>query len=164
MLLKDCIEFSKGCQECQIHAGIQHALASKLHVIVKPWPFRGWALDLIGEIRQSSVNSHKYILVGIDYFTNWIEVVPLVNADQEAIIDFIQRHIIYRLGISETITTDQGPMFTGQMMPNFTSEMGINLLTSTPYYAQANGQVEESNKIIIGLIKKHVGEEAKELA
>jgi hypothetical protein len=25
--------------------------ASELHSIVKPWPFRGWAIDLIGEIK-----------------------------------------------------------------------------------------------------------------
>nr|KYP40711.1 Uncharacterized protein Mb2253c family [Cajanus cajan] len=28
--------------------------------------------------------------------------------------------------------------------------------TSTPYYAQVNGQVEAANKVVIGLIKKHV--------
>ena len=33
-ILKDCIEFSKGCQECQRHSGIQHVPASKLHSIV----------------------------------------------------------------------------------------------------------------------------------
>lgn len=49
-MLKDCIEFAKVCQECQIHAGIQHVPASELHSIIRPWPFRGWALDLIGEI------------------------------------------------------------------------------------------------------------------
>ncbi|XP_058733168.1 uncharacterized protein LOC131604762 [Vicia villosa] len=52
-MLKDCIEFAKGCQECQIHAGIQHAPASELHAIIKPWPFRGWALDLIGDVRPA---------------------------------------------------------------------------------------------------------------
>lgn len=35
--------------------------------------------------------------------------------------------------------------------------MGFKLLKSTPYYAQANGQVEATNKVVIGLIKKHVG-------
>ncbi|XP_058784383.1 uncharacterized protein LOC131659176 [Vicia villosa] len=40
-ILKDCIEFAKGCQECQMHGGIQHVPASELHAIVKPWPFRG---------------------------------------------------------------------------------------------------------------------------
>ena len=31
----------------------------------------------------------------------------------------------------------------------------MKLLTLTPYYAQANGQVEATNKILISLIKKH---------
>jgi hypothetical protein len=46
-------------------------------------------------------------------------------------------------------------------MQEFAKEMGFKLLTSTPYYAQANGQVEAANKVIIGLIKKHVGKKQK---
>lgn len=52
---------------------------------------------------------------------------------------------------------DQGSVFTGRKMQEFTSEKRIKLLTSTPYYAQENGQVEATNKLIIGLIKKYVG-------
>jgi len=36
-MLKDCIDFAKGCQECQLHTGIQHVPTSELHLIVKPW-------------------------------------------------------------------------------------------------------------------------------
>ncbi|KAK2411280.1 protein NYNRIN [Trifolium repens] len=160
-MLKDCIEFAKGCQECQRHSGIQHVPASELHSIVKPWPFRGWALDLIGEIKPASSKNQRYILVGIDYFTKWIEVVPLPNVDQEAVINFIQNYIIYRFGIPETITTDQGSVFTGRKMQEFAQEIGFRLLTSTPYYAQANGQVEAANKIIINLIKKHIAQKPR---
>jgi len=78
-MLKDCIYFAKGCQECRRHAGIQRVPASELHSIVKPWPFRGWDLDVIGEIKPKSSKGHIYILVGIDYFTKWVEVVPLPN-------------------------------------------------------------------------------------
>lgn len=39
--------------------------------------------------------------------------------------------------------------------------MGFKLLTLTPYYAQSNRQVEASNKVIIGLIKKYVGKKPK---
>ena len=46
-------------------------------------------------------------------------------------------------------------------MKEFATEMGFKLLTSTPYYAQANGQVEAANKVVIGLIKKHVGKKPK---
>ncbi|CAJ2628893.1 unnamed protein product [Trifolium pratense] len=160
-MLKDCIDFAKGCQECQKHAGIQHVPASELHSIIKPWPFRGWALDLIGEIKPASSKNQKYIIVGIDYFTKWIEAIPLPNVDQEEVISFIQNHIIYRFGIPETITTDQGSVFTGRKMQEFARQTGFKLLTSTPYYAQANGQVEAANKIIIGLIRKHIAQKPR---
>ncbi|XP_058725880.1 uncharacterized protein LOC131597187 [Vicia villosa] len=68
---------------------------------------------------------------------------------------------VFRYGIPETITTDQGSVFTGRKMKEFAKETGFKLLTSTPYYVQANGQVEAANKFIINLIKKHVGRKPK---
>ncbi|XP_050876224.1 uncharacterized protein LOC127079917 [Lathyrus oleraceus] len=35
-MLKDCIEFAKGCQECQMHASVQHVPGIELHAIIKP--------------------------------------------------------------------------------------------------------------------------------
>lgn len=160
-MLKDCVEFSKGCQECQRHMSIQYMSACELHAIIKPWPFRGWALDIIGEIRPTSSKQQKFILVRIDYFTKWVKVIPLVKVDQEAVIEFIQKHIVYRFGIPETIATDQGSMFIGQKMQEFAGEAGFRLVTSTPYYAQTNGQVEAANKVIISLTKKHVSKKPK---
>nr|KYP72165.1 Transposon Ty3-G Gag-Pol polyprotein [Cajanus cajan] len=56
----------------------------------------------------------------------------------------------------QTITTDQGTIFTGRKVTRYAESRGIKLITSTPYYAQANGQVEAANKLIIGLIKSHI--------
>jgi hypothetical protein len=39
--------------------------------------------------------------------------------------------------------------------------MGIKLLNSSPYYAQANGQVEASNKIMIKIIQKKINQKPK---
>ncbi|XP_015957286.1 uncharacterized protein LOC107481515 [Arachis duranensis] len=94
---------------------------------------------------------HKFILVAIDYFTKWVEAVPLIEFGQNEIIDFIEEHIIHRFGIPQTLSTDQGTMFTGQRIKNFATSRNINMVTSTPYYAQANGQVEAANKILIML-------------
>ena len=73
----------------------------------------------------------------------------MVNFNQEVVIKFIQRHIIYRFGIPETITTDQGSIFNGRKVQESAKEVGFNLLTSTPYYAQENGQVEVANHVVI---------------
>lgn len=80
-MLKDYIEFAKGCQECQKYAGIQHLPASELHSMIKPWPFRGYALAITGEIHHASSIGDYFILVEIDYFTKWIEAIPLPKVD-----------------------------------------------------------------------------------
>lgn len=59
---------------------------------------------------------------------------PLENVDQDIMINFIQSHILCMFGIPKTITKNQGLIFTGQNMVEFASELGIKLLTSTPYY------------------------------
>jgi len=133
---------------------IQRVPASELHSIIKPWPFRGWALDVIAEIKPKSSKGHRYILVGIDYFTKWIEAIPLPEVTQDVVINFIQKYMIHRFGIPETITTDQGSVFTSRKMVKFVEKTGYKLLTSTPYYTQANGQVEAANKNIISIIKR----------
>lgn len=121
-MLKHYIELAKGCQECQRHTDIQHMSASELHAIIKLWLFRGWALDVIKEIQPASSKQQKFILIGIDYFTKWIQDIPLVKVDQDTVIEFIQNHIVYRFGIPYTITTDQRSVFVAQKMQEFAGE------------------------------------------
>lgn len=75
---------------------------------MKPWPIRGCDLYLVGEIRPTSSKKRIYTLVGIDYFTKWIKAIQLVNIDQEAVIDFIQRHIIFQFGIHKPLQLIKG--------------------------------------------------------
>lgn len=153
-ILKDCIKYSKGCQPCQKHGYIQRMPADELHSIIKPWPFRGWAMDLIGKIYPPSSKGHSFILVATDFFTKWIEAVPLKKAEQKDVIDFVKENIIHRFGIPESITTDQGTMFTGSEMRAFAEDYGIKLLNSSPHYPQSNGQAEASNKVVIRILQR----------
>ena len=160
-LVKDCIMFAKSCEECQRHGHIQNVPASELHSIIKPWPFRGWALDLIGQIHPVSSKGHKYILVGVNYFSKWVEAIALKEVTQQDVIDFIENNIVCRFGIPQTLTADQGTFFVGKKILEYANSRNIKMITSTPYYAQANGQVEAMNKIIISLIKKHIGQQTR---
>ena len=76
-MVKDSFEFAKSYEECQKHGKIQHMPTAELHSIVKPWLFQGWALDLFGQIHPPSSKGHKYMPVAIDYFTKWVEAIPL---------------------------------------------------------------------------------------
>ena len=68
-MLEDCFAYYKGCQECQKFGNVQSAPASAMNPIIKPWPFGGWGINLIGQIYPPSSKNHKFILVVKDYFT-----------------------------------------------------------------------------------------------
>jgi len=38
-------------------------------------------------------------LFGIDYFTKWVEAIPLREVTQNVVISFIQNYILHRFGI-----------------------------------------------------------------
>jgi transposase InsO family protein len=74
------------------------------------------------------------------------------------VINFVKEHVIHRFGIPQTITTDGGSVFISEEFKKFAADMGIKLIRSSPYYAQANGQAEASNQSLIKLIKRKIDE------
>jgi hypothetical protein len=109
--------------------------------------------DFIGQIHPTSSKEHRFMLVAMDYFTKWTKTVPLKNITHREVIEFIIQHIIHRFGIPQTLTTGQGTSFVSKEVREFAKLYKIKLLKSSPYYAQANGQAESSNKTLIKLIK-----------
>ncbi|CAL2258216.1 unnamed protein product [Prunus armeniaca] len=118
-----------------------------MNPVVKPWPFRGWAMDLIGKIYPASSKQHCFIIVAIDYFTKWVEAKPVKSTTSQEIITFIEEQIIQRFGIPESITTNRGSSFIYGKMLDMVEAFKFKLLQSTPYYAQANGQAESNDKL-----------------
>ena len=123
--------------------------ASVMNPIIKPWPFRGWGMDMIGKINPPSSKGHQYILAITDYFTKWVEAIPMNLVTSKDVINFIKEHVIHKFVIAQTITTDGGSVFISEEFRKFTANVGIKLIRSSPYYAQANGQAEVSNQSLI---------------
>jgi transposase InsO family protein len=101
------------------------------------------------------------VLVAMDYFTKWTEVVLLKNMMRREVIHFILEHNIHRFSIPQPLTTEQCSSFMSHQVREFAESHKIKILSSTPYYAQANGQAESSNKTLIKLINKKIEENPK---
>jgi ribonuclease HI len=157
-MLEDYFKYYKGCQAYQRFGKIQIVPASAMNPIIKPWPFRGWGMDMIGKINPPSSKGHQFILAITDYFTKWVEAVPMKSVTSRDVISFVKEHVIHRFGIPQTITTDGGSVFISDEFKKFPADMGIKLIRSSPYYAQANGQAEASNQSLIKLIKRKIDE------
>ena len=69
---------------------------------------RNVGIDMIGEIKPTASNRHRFILVAIDYFTKWVEAVSYASVTKNVVARFIKQNLICRYGIPERIITDNG--------------------------------------------------------
>ncbi|CAH2091431.1 unnamed protein product [Euphydryas editha] len=95
----------------------------------------------------------KYFLILVDYFSNFIEVCPLTNMGTHAVITALKDQNA-RHGIPVELVTDNGPAYTSREFRKFCSTWCFTHITTSPYYAQANGLSERAVQTVKNIIKK----------
>jgi transposase InsO family protein len=140
-------------EACQLFATKPHAPASELHTIPVAWPFAQWGLDQVGPLAKSSRGGHTYLLVAVDKFSKWIEVVPVTNQEATTAVKFFES-IVYRYGVLNSIITDNGTNFTSGEFQDFAKNLGIKLKYASVAHPKSNGQVEKANGLVCGGLKK----------
>ncbi|RDY06720.1 Retrovirus-related Pol polyprotein, partial [Mucuna pruriens] len=152
----NCCEQVKRCHKCQIYADNIQVPPAPLNVLLAPWPFDMWGIDVIGPINPKASNGHHFILVAIDYFTKWVGVPSYPSVTKKVVIKFIKSNIIYRYGIPSRIIMDNGTNLNNKMMVELCEQFKINRHNSTAYRPKANGAVEAPNKNIKKIVQKMV--------
>ena len=135
--------------------------ALPLNPIVVQAPFQQCGLDFIGKFKDNSRNVYSWILTATDYFTKWVEAIPTKKATDAIVMDFLEDKIITRFSVPARIITDNGPCFVSFEMSSFCFRYGIILSHSSNYYPQGNGPAKSSNKNLMTIIKKIVGDNKK---
>ena len=142
------------CDICQRCSGRQAKVAGPLKPMIITEAFEQWGLDIIGEIKPNYSLQHKYILTATDYFTRWVEAIPLRKINADAVIDFLQDHIMTRFGVPISLVFDNASYFSSIRLTAFAHEKGIMLHYSANYYPQGNVLAESTNKNLIRILKK----------
>ena len=76
------------------------------------------------------------------------------KATRAAVTNFIQEHIIKRLGIPRRLINDNGTPFINKDMKNLIETYYIKHGRSTPYHSQGNSQAKATNRVILKILKK----------
>ena len=93
-------------------------------------------------------------MVGIDYFTKWVEAEPLANIRDANAKKFIWRNIVTRFGVPRTLISDNGLQFDSKAFRRYCCELGITNKYSTPAYPQGMDKPRLSTKSLsMGLRK-----------
>ena len=95
----------------------------------------------------------KFLVVGIDYFTKWVEAEPLATITEKSIRIFVWRNIIYKYRIPRVLVSNNEKQSDNSSFRDFCLELGIKNHYSSPAHLQANGQVEVTNQTLLKIIK-----------
>eukprot|EP00253_Pinus_taeda_P009129 PITA_09129 len=111
---------------------------------------------VITDPHYSKTRITMYILTATNYFTKWIEAIPLKTSNVEHIIEFIDQFIITKFGLPSALMFDNASYFSGNAMTEFALKRGFKLKYSANYYPQGNGLAESTNKNLIKIIKRTI--------
>ena len=84
----------------------------------------------------------KFIVVGVDYFTKWVEAEPLATITEQKVRNFVWRSIIFKFRIPKTLVYDNGKQFDNPKFRDFYAELDIKNYYSSPAHPQSNRQVD----------------------
>ena len=80
------------------------------------------------------MGNKKYLLVGTDYFTKWVETELLANIKYVDAKRFIWKNIVNRFGVPYALISDNSLHFDSKTFRSYCGELGITNRYSTPVY------------------------------
>nr|XP_009412969.1 PREDICTED: uncharacterized protein LOC103994370 [Musa acuminata subsp. malaccensis] len=154
-MCQDAKAYVQWCGSCQQHSRAPRQPSVPLCPIDCAWPFAQWGLDILGPF-PPALGQRKYIIVGVDYFTKWVEAEPLATITEHQVEKFVWKNLVTRFGLPKTIITDNGPQFTGTRFREFCAGHSIQLRFSSVAHPQMNGLAEVTNRSILDDLKRRV--------
>ena len=153
------------CPVCQLHGASQLKAPITGHYTAKG-PAQVWMVDLL-HLRQSR-EGYAYILVCVDVFSRYVELVPLkggltgeggkeVPSSEDTAQAFLAT-VVQHWGLPKEIIADGGSEFKGAFKAMF-ENLEVKHSVTTPHHYAGHGLVERTNRSVNNTIAKLVQDE-----
>ena len=103
----DAKAYVRVCDQCQRFSNIPRQPSEYLTPMMAPWPFAQCGLDILGPFLVRTRHM-KFLVVGIDYFTKWVDAELLASITQQNVKNFAWKNIVCRFGVPKMLVSDHG--------------------------------------------------------
>ena len=142
---KDYINSCCSCQQRKAPRPLRHGELASLLIFDALW--KGLSCDFITDLSVS--NGKDSILMFVDRMAKVTHFIPCFKSTTAP--EFAQlfvSHIVRFHGLSDSITSDRGSIFTSNFWSIFTFILTIDLHKSTAFHLQTDGQTEHMNQTL----------------
>ena len=139
---KEAEKLCRECYECQVVGSYQ----APEPIESTKLPEKCWdhlAVDLLGPLPNG-----ESVIVLVDYFSRYFETAFVRSTTSNKVIEFLD-NVFARWGLPLSLRTDNAQQFIASEFQSYLREHGIHWRSTTPLWAQDNGEVERQNRSLL---------------
>ena len=156
-MYSDIANWVKSCVPCNQ----RKPPAQKVHAHVTPMPvpampFERVSTDILGPLPECPKTGNKYVIVFVDYFSKYIELVPVPNIRAVTVAQVFLREIVCRHGAPMYLHSDRGSNYLSHIVRITCKLMQTHKTQTVAYHPQCNGQSERCMSYILASLSKQL--------
>ena len=152
-MFKDVGRYVRACESCQRFKTSQQKPAGKMLTSIPDEPWSVVCADFMGPLPRSK-HGNTTLLVLVDKFSRWTELVPLRSATTEHLQKAFRERILARFGSPKVFLSDNGTQFTSRKFRAFLEAIGVRHQFTAPYTPQENA-TERVNRTVKTMIAQY---------
>lgn len=133
----DIKEYVRSCLPCQTSKPLNKKPVGLMSSTVPTETWERVYIDYKGPF-PTSKNGNKYILVILDGYSKWVQLIAVRAATAANTVRALSRLVWANYGPPRTIVSDNATHFTADVFKQMCQVWGINDVKISPYYPQAN--------------------------
>ena len=157
----DVENWCRTCKICVAKKGPPNQGKSPLQIYNVGAPFERIQMDILGPL-PLTFSGNRFLLVIVDCFSKWPEVIPLKNKRASSVARAFVEQVVSRHGVPLEVHTDQGRNFESKLFKEIVFLLGIKKTRTTPLHPQSDGQVERQYLTILNYLAKFISENQKD--
>jgi hypothetical protein len=155
---KMCAEIVKYVKSCITCCQRKRAPQATNAVITPmPVPDAPWirvSTDLLGKLPKCRDTGNQYVLVFIDYFTKYVELIAVPDAKAETVARALVERVILLHGSPKYLHSDRGTQYLSKLVAETCKLFQIHKTQTTSWHPACNGQSERMMSTILNSLSK----------
>ena len=113
-------------------------------------------MDILGPLPTTTPDGYKYVLVFVDSFSKWCELIPLKTQEAVDIAWVLYTDIFSRYGAPKQLISDRGQNFLSKIVQSFCTLFDVKRYHTSPYHPQTNSACERLNSTIAQTLRTYI--------
>jgi hypothetical protein len=143
---REAEQVCRSCEDC-IRVGAPNPPVPLCMTKFPSQPWQHLSCDILGPLPNG-----QSVFVVVDYYSRFFECAFLRSTVADKVVEYLDT-VFSRMGFPVSLRSDNGPQFTSDVFQRYLKEIGVQWVSTTPLWPQANGEVERVNRTLLKALK-----------